>query len=161
MQSRLSNCGPSHYIVIFSEEPGTWRQKRDKVEGMVQEEEWRANANYRQIGNKTELLKFLAETIVEMHTANVVVNTKEDNFLSNRTIGLDEVAPYTHEEADMRLFLLAKNATEEGSIVVMIKSKWHIFSSSYFQVDSCAPDRRFNRSGIDLKGSHSVMPSLG
>ena len=37
-------------------------------------------------------------------------------------ISLNEVAPCNHEETDTRLFLHAKNATEDGSRGVVIKA---------------------------------------
>ena len=60
--------------------------------------------------------------IAEMHPPNVVTVTEEDGVLSNRTISLDEMGACNNEEADIQLFLHAKDAAEEGSRVVMIKA---------------------------------------
>ena len=58
-----------------------------------------------------------------MATPNVVIVTKEEDAVSNmHTINLDEVAPCSHEEADTRIFVHARHATEKGSKVLMVKA---------------------------------------
>ena len=72
--------------------------------------------------NKAELFNFLANKIARLVTPNVVIVTKEENAVSNRTINLPRVASCSHEEADMRIFVHARNATEAGSKVIMVKA---------------------------------------
>ena len=71
--------------------------------------------------NKTELFNFLANKIVHTVTINVVIVTNEET-VSNHTINLDEVAPCSHKEADTRIFVHARHATEEGSKVLVVKA---------------------------------------
>ena len=42
--------------------------------------------------------------------------------MSNHTINLAEVAPCSHGEANIRIFLHAKHAAEEGSKVIIVKA---------------------------------------
>ncbi len=72
--------------------------------------------------NKTELFHFLADKIAEMHSMNVVVVTKEELALSTQVINLDNVAACSHEEADTRMFVHAKQAVMEGYQTLMIKA---------------------------------------
>ena len=57
--------------------------------------------------NKTEIFHFLADTVGRMlHAAmNIVVVTKEELVLSTRVINLYHMAPCSHEEADMCIFV--------------------------------------------------------
>ncbi|KAJ8377441.1 hypothetical protein AAFF_G00259990 [Aldrovandia affinis] len=48
--------------------------------------------------------------------------TREEDAVSNRTINLAGVAPCSHEEADTRIFVHARHATEAGSKVIMVKA---------------------------------------
>ena len=54
----------------------------------------------RENDNKAELFNFLADKIARVATPNVVIVTKEEDAVSNRTINLAGVAPCSHEEAD-------------------------------------------------------------
>ena len=76
----------------------------------------------RENDNKTELFIFLADRIVEMCTANVVIATREEDFVSNRAISLEGVPLCSQEEADTRIFVYARQAAAEGSKVIMIKA---------------------------------------
>ena len=63
-----------------------------------------------------------AHRITEMHTANTIIVTKEEFALSNQMISLDHVAPCRPEEADMRIFVHARDAVTEGHKDLMIKA---------------------------------------
>lgn len=54
-----------------------------------------------------------------MAIPNVVIVTKEEDAVSNRTINLAGVAPCSQEEADTRIFVHARHATEAGSKVIV------------------------------------------
>ena len=72
--------------------------------------------------NKTELFNFIADRITDMDTVDPVIVTKEDTVLSNHEISLDDISPCSHEEADRRVFVLARHAVQEGYKVLMIKA---------------------------------------
>lgn len=72
--------------------------------------------------NKTELFHFLAEKICEADTKSTIIVTKGDNVISNRMKSLDALAPCSHEEADTRVFVHARDATLEGSKSIIIKA---------------------------------------
>lgn len=72
--------------------------------------------------NKTELFNFLAQKIAQMSTPSMIIVTKEDDIASNCRVSTDRLAPCSHEEADTRIFLHARNAAEEGSKVLMVKA---------------------------------------
>ncbi|KAK3885071.1 hypothetical protein Pcinc_010725 [Petrolisthes cinctipes] len=72
--------------------------------------------------NKTELFEFLADKIVTMCPDNVVVVTKGDQDLSNRSISLDGLSPCHHEEADSRIFIHALHAAKQQMTSVLIKA---------------------------------------
>lgn len=72
--------------------------------------------------NKTELFNFLADKIVGIQTTNTIVVTKGHNAQSNRTMCLNNVSPCTHEEADTRIFVHAKDSVLNGNNVLMIKA---------------------------------------
>jgi len=76
----------------------------------------------RENDNKAELFNFLADKIARVATPNVVIVTKEEDAVSNRTINLAGVALCSHEEADTRIFVHARHATEAGSKVIMVKA---------------------------------------
>ena len=57
-----------------------------------------------------------------MATPIVVIVTKEEDAVSNRTINLVGVVPCSQEEADTRIFVHATHATEAGSKVIMVKA---------------------------------------
>ncbi|KAJ8405993.1 hypothetical protein AAFF_G00308810 [Aldrovandia affinis] len=76
----------------------------------------------RENDNKAELFNFLADKIAHVATPNVVIVTKEEDAVSNRTINLAGVAPCSREEADTRIFVHARHATEAGSKVIMVKA---------------------------------------
>ena len=68
--------------------------------------------------NKTELFNILAHKIAQIST----LVTREDDIASNHTVSIDGLARFSHEEADMRIFLHARNAAEEGSKVLIVKA---------------------------------------
>ena len=72
--------------------------------------------------NKTELFEFLATHIEMNEAANRIVATKGENVVSNIAINMEGLSPCTHEEADTRLFIHAKDAASEGCKNVIIKS---------------------------------------
>ncbi|KAK1894215.1 Nicotinate phosphoribosyltransferase [Dissostichus eleginoides] len=72
--------------------------------------------------NKTELFHYLADKIAQMSAQNVVIVTKEENALSTQTMSLDELAPCSHEEANTRIFVHAKQAAKEGRKNIIIKA---------------------------------------
>ena len=79
--------------------------------------------------NKTELFGFLTDKIVSINTDvtsvfmdTIIVVTKEENVVSNKTIDTDFIAPCTHEAADTRMFLHAKHAAIGGSKSINIVS---------------------------------------
>ena len=73
--------------------------------------------------NKAELFHFLADTIVaSVSTTNVVIVTKEDDVVSNKPTNLTGLAPCSHEEADTRIFVHARDATEAGSKFAMVRA---------------------------------------
>lgn len=76
----------------------------------------------RENDNKAELFNFLADKITRVATPNVVIVTKEEDAVSNRTINLAGVAPCSHEEADTRVFVHARHAIEAGRKVIMVKA---------------------------------------
>ena len=65
--------------------------------------------------NKTELFKLLAEVSTNTCSDKVIISTCEENVLCNQACeNLDVLAPCTHEEADTRIFLHAKDAALKG-----------------------------------------------
>ena len=63
---------------------------------------------------KTELFEFLAFHIEMTEAANRIVATKGENVVSNMAINMEGLSPCTHEEADTRPFIHAKDAASEG-----------------------------------------------
>ncbi len=72
--------------------------------------------------NKTELFHFETDKICEMDTSNIVIVTKGETTISKQLVSLDEMAPCTHEEADTRIFVHARQATADGIKVLMINA---------------------------------------
>ena len=72
--------------------------------------------------NKTELFNFLAEKTCDANTTSTVIVTRGDGAISNRVRSLDAVAPCSHEEADTRVFVHARDATLQGSKSIIIKA---------------------------------------
>ena len=94
---------------------------RRKVDGMSRvPSSW--NNFLRQDDNKTELFAFIATHIENTETLNTVIITKGEDVVSNTYINKNELAPCTHEEADTRLFVHAKDASIEGNKKIIISS---------------------------------------
>eukprot|EP00745_Piridium_sociabile_P026549 TRINITY_DN4240_c0_g1_i3.p1 TRINITY_DN4240_c0_g1~~TRINITY_DN4240_c0_g1_i3.p1 ORF type:complete len:1496 (-),score=398.92 TRINITY_DN4240_c0_g1_i3:837-5324(-) len=72
--------------------------------------------------NKAELFHFLAEKMCEVETRSTVIVTRGDVAISNKIKSLDAVAPCSHEEADTRMFVHARDATLQGSQSLVIKA---------------------------------------
>ena len=72
--------------------------------------------------NKTELFHFIADKLCETETASTVVVTKEEDAISNKMMSLDAVVPCSHEEADTRIFVHARDATQDGCKSLIIKA---------------------------------------
>ena len=72
--------------------------------------------------NKTELFHFLADKMCEAETTSTVIVTKGEEVISNTVKSLDAVSPCSHEEADRRIFVHAKDATTNGSKCIIIKA---------------------------------------
>ena len=72
--------------------------------------------------NKTEIFKFLADKITQMSATNMIIVTKEDDAVSNHPTILVKMAPCSHEEADTRIFVHARQAVEEGCKHILIKA---------------------------------------
>ena len=72
--------------------------------------------------NKTELFIFLADKIAQMSARNKVIVTKDDDAVSNQTINMEDLVPCSHEEADTRIFIHARQAIRYGSKAIMIKA---------------------------------------
>ena len=69
--------------------------------------------------NKTELLSFLADKIVQNCTENTVVVTQKEDVLCNLQFNVEGLMPCNHEEADTRIFL---HAVAGGHKQVIIKA---------------------------------------
>ena len=74
----------------------------------------------RENNNKVELFNFLADIISRVVTPNVIIVTKEQDVVSNYTVDLAGLAPCGHEEADTRICVHVRHATEAGSKVIMV-----------------------------------------
>ena len=72
--------------------------------------------------NKTELFHFLADKICEVQISSTVIVTKGEDVISNSRKPLGDISLCSHEEADTRIFLHAKNATVDGSKTLIIKA---------------------------------------
>ena len=72
--------------------------------------------------NKTELFGFLADQIVKLCPHNVVIVTKGEQVLCNKTASLEGLSPCNHEEADTRIFLHAQHAVGQNNTSVLINA---------------------------------------
>ena len=72
--------------------------------------------------NKTELFHFIADKLCEVKTASTVVVTKQEDAISNKMMSLDAVVRCSHEEADIRIFVHARDATQDGCKSLIIKA---------------------------------------
>lgn len=72
--------------------------------------------------NKTELFEYLADRIVSMCPDNVVVVTKGEKVLSNKSINFEGLQPCNHEEADSRIFTHVVHAAKQKTKSVLIKA---------------------------------------
>jgi len=72
--------------------------------------------------NKSELFNFLADRMCDADTTSTIIVTRGDNAISNKVRSLDAVAPCSHEEADTRVFVHARDATSQGSKSITIKA---------------------------------------
>ena len=96
--------GIRHKVVGSSRVPSSW------------------NNFLRQDDNKTELFEFLAGHIENTEMPNTVIVTKGESVVSNTDIDKHELSPCTHEEADTRLFLHAKDVSRESNKKIIISS---------------------------------------
>ena len=71
---------------------------------------------------KTDIFNFLADKIEQMPSPSMVIVTKEEKALSNHTISLEGVPPCSHEEADTRIFVHARHASQHGSETLLVKA---------------------------------------
>ena len=76
----------------------------------------------RESDNKNELLNFLADIISCVISPNVIIVTKERDAVSNHTVDLAGLAPWSHEEADTRIFVHARHASAAGIKIIMVKA---------------------------------------
>lgn len=67
--------------------------------------------------NKTELFHFMAEKVCEAEITNTVIITKGDEAISNTARPMGAVSPCYHEEADTWIFVHARDATTDGSLL--------------------------------------------
>ena len=73
--------------------------------------------------SETELSHFLADSISEVQTISTVIVTKWEGVMSKSRKYFGGISPCSHEEADTRIFVHAKNATKDGSQTRIIKLK--------------------------------------
>ena len=70
--------------------------------------------------NKKELFPFLANRIIgKIQSSNILVATGNDIRLCNRGIDISELMPCSNEEADLRLFLHARHASENCNTLLI------------------------------------------
>jgi len=69
-----------------------------------------------------QLFHFLADKICEAQTSSTLIVTKGEDAISNTRKPLNDVSPCSHEEADTRIFVHAKDATTDGSKSLIIKA---------------------------------------
>ena len=94
---------------------------RRKVPGTTKTpQNWRSFL--RDESNKSELFNFLAVKMCDADTTSTVFVTREDNAISNRVSSLDAVALCSHEEADTRVFVHARDATSQNSKSIIIQA---------------------------------------
>ena len=82
--------------------------------------DWRAFL--RDSNNKTELFNYLADKISQMPSTNVIIVTNGEDAVSNHPMDTSGIAPCSHEEADTRMFVHARQAVEEGCQNVIVKA---------------------------------------
>ena len=76
------------------------------------------------ITTKTSYSTSLQKKISETQTRYPVIVTKDDIALSNHNVLLAKVSPCSHEEADTRIFVHARQAAVEGYTTLMIKANY-------------------------------------
>ncbi len=76
----------------------------------------------RDAGNKTELFSFLAEKICHAETTSTLIVTTGEHAITNTSKSLKDVSPCSHEEADTRIFVHARDATMDGNKSLIIKA---------------------------------------
>ena len=72
--------------------------------------------------NKTELFRFLANFSMEISTEKIIVSTLDSSVLSKHPIDFSLVSPSDHEEADTRMLLHAKEASNSGMKKISIRT---------------------------------------
>ena len=98
-----------------------WQGIRRRVTGISKTpKNWKSFL--RDGNNNTELFYFLADKITEISTSHTIVITKGENYLSNQLISSKNLAPCSHEEADIRMFVHARHAAMEGNKALVIKA---------------------------------------
>ena len=109
-----------------------WSQRKEISEERGQGKEWQETAKYQQTGEaswgmittKTSYSTSLQKKISETQTRYPVIVTKDDIALSNHNVLLAKVSPCSHEEADTRIFVHARQAAVEGYTTLMIKANY-------------------------------------
>ena len=76
----------------------------------------------REDNNKTKLFHFLADKICDFQTSSTIIVTNGEDVISKSSESLVDISPCSHEEADTRVFVHAKNATADGSYTLFIKT---------------------------------------
>ena len=72
--------------------------------------------------NKIELFSFLPDKICEVEMSSTVIVTKGENAISIKSKSLEGVAPCSHEEADSRIFVHARDETLQSSESIVIEA---------------------------------------
>jgi len=60
--------------------------------------------------------------VCDADTTSTIIVTRGDNAICNKVRSLDAVAPCSHEEADTRVFVHARDATSQGSKSITTKA---------------------------------------
>ena len=108
-------------LTLPEREPEGGRGIRLRVTGTTKTpQNWRSFL--RDDSNKTELFNFLAHKMCDADTTSTIIVTRGDNAICNKVRSLDAVAPCSHEEADTRVFVHARDATSQGSKSITIKA---------------------------------------
>ena len=108
-------------LTLPEREPEGGRGIRRRVTGTTKTpQNWRSFL--RDDSNKTELFNFLADKMCDADTTSTIIVTRGDNAICNKVRSLDAVAPCSHEEADTRVFVHARDATSQGSKSITIKA---------------------------------------
>ena len=58
----------------------------------------------------------------DVDTTSTIIMTRGDNAISNKVSSLDAMVPCSHEEADIRVFVHARDATPQGTKSIFIKT---------------------------------------